>query len=114
MTREGCKRQIARLSAIPGWSQLEAEALQDLVDALWNNTSGEQEAKAVIDSVLENAATYERPRIPLPDTIAHIARTLRPAQESGIRCDECRGTGWVIVQRGVYTGADRCSCRAAR
>lgn len=63
---------------------------------------GAQRIKAVIDECVEFTA---------PPGLADVKAVwyrMHPPQSSHARCEACRGTGYVIVERGGIEGAAKC------
>jgi hypothetical protein len=108
ISRDFAKRQIGRLESLAFFPR-RAEGIAELIDTLVECARSEPHAKHVITRLLDS------PECPTPADIRRIAWDLieSQAEEQRARCPICHGVGYVIVERGCYTGADPCSCRPA-
>lgn len=110
MSREEANRQIARLSAFRDTFPIFEEGKRELVDAAIWTGADEALLKLVID---DHRETGDRCLLP-----AELIRALRVRMaELGDKpvgdpaCSHCEGVGFVVIERGDYTAAERCLCR---
>lgn len=109
-TWELLKKQVLRMAGMLGFPR-EPAALKELGLALREAETVEH-AESIIGEILETAVSDTR--CPMPAQIRAKARAGRMESRPDPYCHKCGGDGWVFVIRGMYSGADRCTCWAPR
>lgn len=118
-----CALQVRRLGNKPFFAAVTEDGLLELVDTL--HRYGHDRARAVIDEALvrrfgEKGADCVPSSSdlwalckadPAQFETAPVARAMN--SEAARDCQQCFGSGWVIVTRRGIDGADRCPCGGA-
>ncbi len=103
----------------PGWFEL-ARVLKETAAG---KTKADRVAYAarVVDAFLKTPRTDDNGRlittIPAPIELREFAKAMPSTVPAGPLpgpCGNCASGDWVIVERGVHTGADRCDCKRGR
>lgn len=111
MNREFAKGQVRRMGQLKGFPKEIPEAASELVDAL-TTAPTEEIAKDVISSFMDGA-TSETP-CPFPSDIRGAVTARLDEFRYDPECPRKCRDGWIIVERGGLSGAERCTCWSRR
>ena len=99
---------LDRLCGLPGWpaQPIAQRALADMLAA----------RAATLDHAVRIVAHLEETSMfaPVPAAIAQAANDIPAKLPVPLGCSLCCGSGWKIERRGLYDGAERCSCERGR
>lgn len=108
--REFAKHQITRMGQLNGFPKDFPAAVAELVDALLTAPT-EEIAKDVVSSFMEGANAETR--CPFPSDIRGAVTARLEEFRPDPACPKCQD-GWIIVERGGMSGAEKCDCWARR
>lgn len=105
------KKQLERMSQIPGFGFLLPGALTDLKHAI-QNADTEAIAARVISDYCDGTACPSASAIRRAMNEENERHNPQPAYIP--RCEGCGGSGFIHVTKGLYSGVRDCRCRIER
>ena len=107
--RAKARSQVKRLSMLLGFPRDSEDAMTDLIDAV-QCAATDKQAEDCIAAFLDTSEADSR--CPLAPALRRWIYDHQDASKQRVAgCPHCKGTGYLIVERGGLTGAKDCECR---
>lgn len=121
LTQEFLQEQIARLRVLPrgedrpwgsgkkGEKNYEPALRDELLKALWEQSSSNEHAERIVNRVMETTQFCPVPS-ELIATAQEVPERIGILRDPEAGCVECGGSGWKQTVRDGYSGVEMCKC----
>jgi hypothetical protein len=104
MEQDFLERQIRRMAQLDNFPKFDPEAEGELVIIAGKHGRSEAHLRGVIEEIMSVWTTC-----PKPSELRSLL-LLGSDEPVNLKCKDCGGSGWKIIERNGISGAARCQC----